>query len=370
MDVVLSTRREDPRGRTMDVHFFVNDGPQFLYVKTLERRFVLEPIEVGFSIERGIAHVTEKTGEYGWRIIGYAITDGVFRRVSEWTTDRMPYGGNATAVGVDRGHDLRTNIVDEHYYGTNTSRSFLRQKYFDLPLFRDGSDVPNEINRRIGDSTALMIVRGGSSWHGPDDCSIFCSGTYDSTTVTLSVTVHDDRLLYSGALDSSDHIIISMDFSDNTRIRPGGAPQHWSPDTRLDLFVVMGDGQNRTPVVELRGEKRATEYGHDITVTMETDTGRFQVYRFMIRLPRALFERDGVPVATTFVCSYHDVDYPANLSWISVAATSRGYLPDAPETWGRLHFVTDVHARYEWDDLRTRTPVSYTHLTLPTKRIV
>lgn len=354
MDVVLSTRDEQERDRTMHVHFFLNDGPEFRLVKTLQRRFVLEPIEVGFSIEQGKAFVTEKTGEFGWRITGYAVENGVFRRVSQWITDRMPYQGQSTAVGYDRSHDLRSNMVDEHFFGTNTNRTFLRQKYYDLPLFREGADIPLNVNRQIGDSSALMIVRGGSSWHGPEDCSVFCSGVYDSASVTVFVTVHDDRLLYSGVMDSSDHVILSFDFSRKTRIRPGGDAQRWSPNTRLDLLIVMGDGQHRTPVVELRGEELSAAHGRDIAVSMEADVTRFQVYRFTVRLPISLFEHKGMPNAAGFVCSYHDVDYPANLSWVSLASTARGYVPDAPETWGRMHFVKDVRAHYEWDDLRTR----------------
>jgi|GEM_PF-1427214 len=354
MDVVLSTRLDDARDRTIDVHFFVNAGSAFHHAQTLQRRFVLEPIEVGFTIERGAAFVTEKTAEFGWRITGYAVRDGIFRRVSQWTTDRMRYRGRQTAVGFERSYDLQNNMAEEHYFGTNSNRSFLRQTFYDLPLFRENDDIPAAITRQIGDSTALMVVRGGSSWHGPEDCSILCSGVYDSSSVELHLTIRDDRLLYEGVLDSSDYAALSFDFSRKTRVRPGGAAQQWSPNTRLDILLVMGDGERRTPVVELRGSKLSSAHGHEVRVSMREDSTQFHLYHFTVRLPRSLFESDGKPVPAGFVCWYHDVDYPANLSWVSMAATSRAFESDAPETWGRLHFVRDARERYEWENLHLR----------------
>jgi len=354
MDVALSTRPENARDRNIDVHFFVNDGREFRHVQTLQRAFVLEPIEVAFSIERGTAFVTEKMGEFTWRITGYAVQNGVFRRVSQWTTDRMHHNGQPTAVGFERAYDMRTNLAEEHFYGTNSSRSFLRQKFYDLPVFGRHDDVPENIRRQIGDSTALMVVRGGSSWHGPEDCSMFCSGTYDSTSVEFHIAVHDDRLLYEGSLDSSDFAALSFDFSRKTRVRPGGSPQRWSPNSRLDILLVMGDGEKRSPVVELRGKRLAEAHSHEIDVSMRRDIDRYHQYHFTVRMPRSLFESEGEAVPAGFVCWYHDVDYPANLSWVSVAASSRAHDPAAPETWGRLHFVNNARERYEWEDLRTR----------------
>ena len=354
MDVALSTRPENARGRTIDVHFFVNAGSRFLHVQTLQRVFVIEPIEVGFSIERGTAFVTEKTGEFGWRITGYAVQNGVFRRVSQWVTNRMRHRDQQTAVGFERAYDMRSNIADEHYYGTNSNRSFLRKKFYDLPVFGKLDDVPSGIRRQIGDSTAMMIVRGASSWHGPEDCSIFCSGWYDSASVEFHLTVDDDRLLYEGSLDSSDYAALSFDFSRKPPVQPGGTPQQWSPNSRLDILLVMGNGDVRSPVVELRGKRLSAAHAHEINVTMRKMPDRYHQYHFTVRIPRSVFESDGELLPSGFVCWYHDVDYPANLSWVSVAASSRSHDPDARETWGRLHFVENARQRYEWEDLRTR----------------
>ncbi len=354
MDVVLSTRQIDARSRDLLVHFFINEGPAFAYVQTLSRRFVIEPIEVGFSIERGAAYVTEKTGDFGWRITGYAVRDQIFRRVYEWQTDRMPYRGRETEVGWDRARDYKSHLVDEHYFGVNSKRSFLRQKYYDLPLFPSDAKLPASVSRQIGDSTALMIVRGGSSWHGPDDCSIAVSGSYDSSQVVLLLHVHDDRLLYSTDPDSSDYAALYFDLSRKTRLRPGGSTQTFSPNTQFGLVVLMGDGETHGPVVELHGAKLAKQHRAAISVNMRRDKLEYQLYHFTIVLPRAMFaDGEALPPAG-FAAVYHDVDYPANLGWVSLAATSRGYEEHRPETYGRLHFVSDMRNEWEWDNLATR----------------
>jgi hypothetical protein len=56
--------------------------------------------------------------------------------------------------------------------------------------------------------------------------------------------------------------------------------------------------------------------------------------------------------AAGFVCLYHDVDHPTQLQWVTLAASAREYVPGKPETFGRLHFVSDPVAEYEWENLR------------------
>ncbi|MCB2204239.1 hypothetical protein KQI65_05770 [bacterium] len=354
MDVVVSTRDADARSREMRVHFFINEGAEFRVVNTLTRRFVLEPIEVGFSIERGRVLVTEKTGDFGWRMTGYAIRDRVFRRVYEWRTGRVPYRGRETAVAWERARDYMENLEDEHYFGSNTKRSFLRQKYYALPLFAAGSEPPKDIRQSIGDSTALMIVQGGSSWHGPEDCSLSVSGRYDSSNVYFDFQVRDDRLLYNTDSDSSDFAALYFDLSRKPRIRPGGDAQVYSPNTQFGVVVLMGDGEARGPVVELRGAKLARAHASSISVNMQKHVDPFAPWHFEVTLPRALFADESSLPPAGFVAVYHDVDYPANLHWVSLASTSRGYVADAPETYGRMHFVRDVRREWEWENLATR----------------
>lgn len=353
MDVVLSTQEEHNTGRRLDIHFFLNAGPEFVLVQSLDRRFVFEAIEVGFSIERGTAFVTEKTGEFGWRITGYEIRDRIFRQVYEWTTGRMPYKGRETAVGYEHSYDARSHLAEDHYYGTNSSKSFLRHKYYQLPVFHEEDDIPSGMQRSIGDSSALMIVKGGSSWHGPEDCSLLCSAVYDSGSVRFDVTVRDDRLLYAAEKDSADVLSLHFDLSRKNPLRPGGGEQTFSPNTQLSLHVFMGDGEKRTPVVELEGKALSERFGHQIDVTVTPVPERFHEFLFNIRLPRALFVRQGELPDAGFACTYHDVDYPANLHWVSLSSSSRGYRAGTPASYGRMHFVADARAAFEWDDLRT-----------------
>ena len=352
MDVVLSVMRDDAPRRTLDVLFFLNEGPGFRLLRSLQRRYVIEPIEVGFSIERGICHVTEKTGEYAWRITGYSAADGAFRRASEWTTDRMHVGDRATNVGYERSFSYETLLAEEHYYGANSGKTFIRQKYYDLPVYPQDLSLPADMPETVGDSTGLMITRGGSSWYGPDDCSLFVSARYDSSSVQFRLRVHDDRLLYHASADSADHLDLRFDLSGRNRVRPDGSLQTFAAETQFGLRVFMGDGERRTPTVELLEDNGGSVAVSDVAVTLQEAEGEYQTYDFTLRVPLRLFERQKRLRTAGFVCAYHDVDNPHDLRWVSIAATARAYEPGEPNSYGRLHFVADPAGEYEWEDLR------------------
>lgn len=352
MDVVLSVMRDDAPHKTLDVHFFLNDGPGFRLLRTLTRRYILEPIEVGFSVDQGVCHVTEKTGEFSWRITGYTATDGKFRRSSEWTTDRMRVGSRVTNVGYERSFSYETLLGEEHYYGSNSNKTYLRQKYYDLPVFPAELSLPEEMAEQIGDSSGLMITRGGSSWFGPDDCLLLCSARYDSSMVTFRIRLHDDRLLYHASADSSDHLELLFDPSRRNRVRPDGKRQTYSPNALFGIRVVMGDGAARTPVVEMLGSAMAKSIGPEVQVSQHAVEDQYQTFDFTVRVPLRLFEEKGRLLPMGFVCAYHDVDHPGNLRWVSIAATAREYASGQPDTYGRLHFMPDPVDAYEWENLR------------------
>ncbi|MBR9978461.1 MAG: hypothetical protein KFH87_10260 [Bacteroidetes bacterium] len=352
MDVVLSVLREDAPAREIDVHFFLNDGPEFRLLRSLKRRYIVEPIEVGFFIDRGECYVTEKLGELAWRITGYSATEGTFRRVSEWTTKRMRTASRETAVGYERQYSYETLLAEEHYYGGNKGTTFLRQKYYDLPVFPSHLTLHHGMRSEIGDSSGLMITQGGSSWHGPDDSSVFCSARYDSSTVAFRVRMHDDRLLYHANADSSDHLSLHFDFSGKNRVQPNGKLQSSYDETQLGIRVIMGDGDARTPTVELLGSTLVERYTDAIQVTHLEMEAQYQTWEFTFRLPFELFTGTNEWKSVGFVCVYHDVDHPMQRRWVSLVSTAREYKPGRPETYGRLHFVEDpVHA-LEWENLR------------------
>lgn len=352
MDVALSLMRDGAPRRTLEVLFFLNEGAGFRLLRSLERRYILEPIEVGFSIDQGVCYVTEKTGEFAWRITGYSAAGGTFRRSSEWTTDRMFVGKRTTNVGYERSYSYESLLAEEHYYGANSGKTFIRQKYYDLPVYPTELSLPDEMTDTIGDSTALMITRGGSSWHGPDDCSLFVRARYDTGSVLLRVRVHDDRLLYHAAADSADHLDLDFDLSGRNRIRPDGTLQRYADDTQFGIRLFMGDGGTRTPVVTIREGALAERYGHEITVTHVQVKGEYQTYEFIVRLPLPMFTSGGGLRSAGFACSYHDVDHPQNLRWVSVVSTAREYRENQPQTYGRLHFAEHPAGDSEWENLR------------------
>jgi hypothetical protein len=354
MDLVLSTRSADAPPRVIDVHFFLNNGPEFEHARTLQRRYMLEAIEVGFSIEQGVCHVTEKTGEFDWRITGYSMEQGLFRRVSEWTTRRLRAGGGSTAVGFEQSLDHLSNMGWERYFGVNTGRTFLDQRFYSLPVYPATLELPSDIPVTIGDTTAFMIVRGGSSWYGPEDSHFLLSARYDSVSVVFDIRIHDDRLLHHRISDSADHLALHFDLSGRPRIQRDGTRQRYPEESQVTLLLMMGDGEGHGPVVTLRGDSRADSLLQHIGVTMRSDSSVYNSWDFTLRLPRKLFSRSSVLHGAGFCAVYHDVDHDTRRDWATVLSTARDYKPDLPETYGRISFLTEFTRLFERLDLRTR----------------
>ena len=354
MDVVLSTRQDDAAPRVVDIFFFLNYGAEFELVHSLQRPYMLEAIEVGFSIDEGVCHITEKTGEFDWRITGYSMQHGLFRRVEEWTTRRLRAGGGATAIGFEQSQDYLTNLGWEHYFGVNTGKSYLEQKFYSLPVYPTSLELPPEIPVHVGDSSALMVVSGGSSWHGPDDSNMRISARYDTSSVLFTVLIHDDRLLYHTHADSADHLALYFDLSGKPRIQRDGTKQRYAKETQISLVLFMGDGEARGPAVELHGEKRYDSLRSLIGVTVTADPTKFNTREFTLSMPRGLFSRSSVLHGAGFCAVYHDVDHEARRDWATLLSTSRGYIQGKPETYGRISFLTDPIRLFERLDLRTR----------------
>jgi hypothetical protein len=354
MDVVLSTRVDGVSGREVEVHFFLNSGPQFTHVTTIRRRYMLESIEVGFSIERGVCHVTEKTGEFDWRISGYSIVDGVFRRVTEWTTRRVRQGGQSAVLGYEQSMDYLRNLGWEHYFGANTGRSFFEQRYYVLPVYPLAAELPSDLPLYIGDTTALMVVSGGSSWYGQDDSNIRISARYDSTEVVFQLRVHDDRFLYHQAADSADYLALHFDLSAQERVRRDGSFQRYSGDKQFSIILFMGDGARQGPVAEIRGGTNYDTLRSHLHMSMRSNVEEYNTREFEIRIPLSVFLRGASLQEVGFCAVYHDVDHDLRRQWATVLSTSRSYEPGRPETYGRMRFITDHQKHHERLDLRTR----------------
>jgi len=355
MDLVLSTRRSDAPPRVLDIHVFVNEGASFDLVRSLQRKYMLEPIEVGFSIEQGVCYITEKTGEYDWRITGYSMDRGLFRRVSEWTTRRMVSGGSSTSVGHERSLDLLTNEEWERFTGANSGKVYLEQKYQALPVYPLGLELPEDIPEWVGDSSGLAVASGGSSWYGADDSHFFLSARYDSSDVYFQLRVHDDRLLAHRNLDSADHFALYFDIGGKPKLRPDGSRQRYAAQSTFALLLRMGEGTGEGSVVELRGEGKADSLLRGVEVSRQAVEGSYNTWRFGMRIPRSLLLRNARTHSIGFAAVYHDVDHAQRRDWYTVLATAREFESDRPESWGRLRLVADPEEEFERLDLRTRT---------------
>jgi len=354
LDVVLSTRNAGSRSRVLDVLFFVNDGPRFDLVHSLRRSFVYDPIEVGITIERGICHITEKTGEFDWRITGYSVIAGVFRRVSEWTSSRVRSGQTSTSVGIEASLDYTSNLTREHYYGVNTGRSFLNHAYYTLPVYPADLEVSPDIRTSIGDTSGLMIVRGGSSWYGPEDCSFTVSASYDSAWVTFRAAIRDDNLLAHHDVDSCDYFAFHFDFSGLERVTQLGEIQDIPEHTLGSVLILMGDGDSRGPVALTRGAVFVDSLRDRMQLTVTTNAAQPDVWMFTLMLPLTAFISDGELRAVGFAAVYHDVDHDTRRDWVTISSSARAYAEGRPERYGRLRFISDPIAWNERVDLRTR----------------
>lgn len=345
-DVMLSIRPDEARTRELEILVFVRVGERMERAATLRKRYVGEPIEVGFAVEDGVCRITQKLAEYAWNITGYTVADLVFQETDAWNTHRVAAPGYA-AYGVETVDDYRTLRATETYYRLADARTVHRSRYRTIPAFPAGRSIPPMLVRTLVEDDARGILSGSSSWFGTDDCALSVEAWWDSTVVTLAVAVDDERLLAPGSA-AGDRLELHLDLSGKPRIAASGKPRRFAADEHVALVLAMHDDGTvpRLAVASDVSERLATALGACSVTRSAGSDGRQHV---VIRIPASI-----LPNRTAVPCTivYRDHDNPDHPDWVTVRATSENFEPDDPGSYGRLDLVGTDASRLVVEDLR------------------
>jgi hypothetical protein len=345
-DVLLSIRHDEARTRELEILVFVRMDERMERAASLRKRYVGEPIEVGFAVEDGICRITQKLADYAWNITGYTVSSLVFQETDAWNTHRVAAPGYA-AYGVETVDDYRTLRTTETYYRLADARTVHRSSYRTVPVFPAGRSLPPMLTRMLVDDDAHGILSGSSSWFGADDCGLAIEGSWDSTAVTLRVHVSDERLL---AADSTggDRLELHLDRSGKPRIATNGKPRRFAADERVTLVLAMHDDGTvpRLVVASPVSERLAAALA---ACTVVRTAGSDGLQHVEIRIPK-----DILPARTQLPCTivYRDHDNVDQPDWVTVRATSDGFEADDPGTYGRLDLVDASASRLVVEDMR------------------
>ena len=362
LDLVMSVKTDENIRKELTVYFFLNNGDAFTLVETALRPYVAEPIEIGFSVDAGVCHVTRKLGEFHWAIAGYAVRDGVFMEVDKWETRRLLSGREYSGTGVETADDFRTLRSTTTYFRASDSRRILQSAYFTIPAFPAWKKIPDDIVTMAGDSTYRMVKEGGSSWSGPEDCSLYISARYDTSSLVIATVVYDDHLVIAPDLRRSDYVCVSLDLSGKERVDAGGKIRADSTDL-LHLYFSMGDGRDRQGTMTIRHSIKSRQKQNMLRACSQTMRRRdYASYEVLTVIPRDLFGESPQELLSSFhedapigcTVSYHDVDVPDKPEWVTLLASSDAFNPAKPATYGVLKFFPSDQVLYERDDLRTK----------------
>ncbi|MBI5646593.1 MAG: hypothetical protein HY962_06645 [Ignavibacteriae bacterium] len=353
-DVVLSYKADDAPRRELGVAILLAEGKDFRPVRTLARTYISEPIEVGFSIDEGVCHITRKRGEYNWEITGYTARGGVFRQADYWETSRVRSGG--ASVGFEQHTDFRTHRSSESYYRVSDGKVLLKHEATALPVYPVGTKISSDDAIPIADTTYRSLVKGSSSWSGPDDCALFSSAVYDTSHLYLTFRVLDDRLLSGADPEHSDRMVLCFDPSLQKKLEGTGKTRVPDENTLLRITVLLGDGAKMPPVVMVSAPAEKEKDSRRpvsrlVKAKVEKESGG--VYMVTCTVPRQMFPRDAISIP--FSAGYYDIDMPEHPEWVTVAATSDDFDPARPATYGRLYLLEAGAVPFERENLNVRS---------------
>ncbi len=344
VDVVLSAGPDDNRNKILTIYFFINGPEAFALRKTMSVPYYGEPIEVAFSIERGICYLTRKIGEFRWSVTGYRIDDLIFRMVDRWETRRLNTGTNLVKIGCDSYDNFETLRSTEHFFRPSDNKSWWKASFSTLPAYHALQRIPEIYPVLLADTIPANILSGSSSWFGPDDLSFEIGARYDSTELVLTAFITDDVLFPAADPDSGDAMEFWFDVSGRKKVEATAATHIIRGEEAKEVCAVrlrMGDGAGRKPSVafddeRLKPEQKALLRALRWSVTPLTD-GR---YKAELKLPMGLFRAcDRNDGAAGFTAVYYDRDNPRHPEWITVTATSDQFIPGSPKTFGALRFI-------------------------------
>jgi hypothetical protein len=346
LDVAISVKPNDLKGKRVQVFFLINDGPSFIEASTIQVGYFEIPIEVGLTIEHGVCFMTSKERDHHWFITGYTFHNGSFILVDRFEVGRQSIGvDNNSEIGYEEYNNYETLASRENFFNVANGKLFLGAQFYTFPVYRKGRRPLPDFVASLQDTSGKYFVAGKENWRGPQDLGFSAGVVYDDSALYCHLRVIDDSLVVSsGEVADGDCVNLWFDLK-ASRMNPssGTAPNfRLQPDSGvMSISISPGDFRARRPRVAVLLHKQPTDLQRQgINSISVTSTKRADGYELLARIPFSLFDLEKAPTVMGFTAEVNDVDGTNGDPRRTRIATSE--LRDwDPSTFGVLRFIPE-----------------------------
>lgn len=347
-DVALSVKLPKDKKKELLVYFFVSDGPSFIEAKRISVRYYEIPIEVGFTIEKGVCFMTRKERNHHWFIVGYAFRNGSFVLVDRFEVGRRAIGSDGNEIGYEIYDNYVSLSSSESFFNVANGKTFLKALFYTFPSYRLGRRMLPDFAAGIRDTAAKYFLSGKEFWDGTRDLGFSARFAHDDSALYCFVDVTDDSLVVvSSTRGDGDQVELWFDLLGN-RLNPSSGPAphfRFQPDENiLCVSVSPGDFKRNRPRVNLILRREPSEdQRRGINQIGVTSRRKVDGYALHIKIPFSVFDLVTPPSLLGFTLVVKDVDRTATPLVTKSLATSQLREWD-PSSFGVLRFVGDREA--------------------------
>ncbi|MGE5351164.1 MAG: hypothetical protein ACM3P0_03720 [Acidobacteriota bacterium] len=133
-DLAIAVRPLNRHDRTIYVYMFCDSLNHYTLVHADTMKFVVLPIEIGFSINNKVCYITQKIEDKSWAITGYSFLKNELALVDYYRTEVRPLN-KKTDIGLERYNNYWNLQAFTGYYDVNTLNEYKKTNYFYHPVY-------------------------------------------------------------------------------------------------------------------------------------------------------------------------------------------------------------------------------------------
>lgn len=133
-DLAMALRPLNRHDRSIYVYMFCDSLNHYTLVHADTMKFVVLPIEIGFSINNKVCYITHKIEDKSWAITGYSFVRNELALVDYYRTEVKPLN-KKTDIGLERYNNYKNLQAFTGYYDVNTLNEYKKTKYFYHPVY-------------------------------------------------------------------------------------------------------------------------------------------------------------------------------------------------------------------------------------------
>ncbi|MCU7491217.1 MAG: hypothetical protein HF300_06190 [Ignavibacteria bacterium] len=180
-DLAIAVRPLNRHDRTIYVYMFCDSLKHYTLVHADTMKFVVLPIEIGFSISNRVCYITQKIEDKSWAITGYSFVKNELALVDYYRTQVKPLN-KKTDIGLERYNNYRNLEAFTGYYDVNTLNEYKKTKYFYHPVYALKRNVYSGYDRSVAIDKSWL-------W---DNSKPGLSPSWGNVTISQDETQKDD----------------------------------------------------------------------------------------------------------------------------------------------------------------------------------